>query len=49
MQCKAINEIRKNYKNIEEYEELYKSNVEKQVNLVQHFLENMKIKEKFNT
>ena len=48
IKCKAINEIRENYKKPPEYEELYKSNVEKQVNLVQHFLENIKIKEKFN-
>ena len=29
--------------------ELYENNVEKQVNLVRHFLENIKIKEKFDS
>ena len=47
IQCKEINRIRKNKKEPPEYEGLYENNVEKQVNLVRHFLENVKIKEKF--
>ena len=47
IQCKEINRIRKDKKEPPEYEGLYENNVEKQVNLVRHFLENVKIKEKF--
>ena len=47
IQCKEINKIRKDRIKPPEYEGLYENNVEKQVNLVWHFLENVKIKEKF--
>ena len=48
IQCKEINKMRKCYEKPPEYEELFGRNVEKQVKLVQHFMENVKIKEKFN-
>ena len=46
IECKEIIKEKKEDKELPEYEELYKRNVQNQVIIARHFLENMKIRKK---
>ena len=47
--CPLINKERKDYEKPPEYEELYQRNIQNQLKIVKHFLENMKIKKKLKS
>ena len=49
IECKEINNHKKEYEKPPEYEELLKKNVQNQLKIVRHFLQNIKIRERIKT